>query len=431
MTPSINKSKSNNSSKFTFLSGASIYLIFNVFSAVMQFAAIPVFARLMSPEGFGVFGACMAAIAVLSPLISFGCGGFVGLPIFRGSEPRSYVITSLQFICTTSIAFCALAYTLPFDVISTFGIERSSLFVAIGISSTQAVNSIYLGVELAKQNSKKNAATNLLITALSISFGIIGLMMPNANWINRLIGVLLAQSTVMIWCLHSLRRDYKLNLMSLDISSFKHLFAYSLPLLPHFFAGPIFVNLDRLILLPKVGAYSTGIYAGALTMSTALETVFMSINSALVPHIASEINCKDQPLARKRLLGLTWQLAVSIVVLCVFTSVGFSLLSSTIFGPQYEGINQYILPLGIASCFSGFYYLFVNYLFLFERTGQISTLTISSALLKFFLMWIMVPLLGALGAAFAAAATNLFLCVGIIILSQRAYPILSSNQQLK
>jgi O-antigen/teichoic acid export membrane protein len=409
------------SSNYSFLKGASVYFTFNIFSALLQFVSIPIFARLMSPDGFGMFGACFAALAILSPLVSFGGGGFVGLPIFRGKNPDTYITTSLQFIILAFIVLSLLASSLSQDVISIFSVERSTLFIAIGISSAQAVNSIYLGVELANKRSTKNAITSFAITALSILFGIVGLMMQNASWINRVFGVLLAQTVVMTWSLYRLCKEYKLNLFALDKSVFRHLFAYSTPLLPHFFAGPIFSSLDRLILLPKIGAYSTGIYAAAFTISSALEAIFMSANSALVPHIASEIRCEDQLSARRRLVALTRQLSISIVVLCITASISFSLLSPIIFGPEYAGINEYILPFAIASCFSGFYYLFVNYLFLFERTAQISLATMSVALLKIFLLWTIIPTYGAVGAAYITAVSNLILCTVVVFFSQKAY----------
>lgn len=421
MTRSTQKNYQNNSYNYSFLSGASIYFTFNILSSLLQFAAIPIFARLMSPAGFGMFGACLAALALLSPLVSFGCGGFVGLPIFKGKNPDTYIKTSLQFIISAFMVLSLSAFSLPQQVISIFSVDRYTLFIAIGISSAQAVNSIYLGVELAKQRPKKNAMTSLTLTTLSILFGIAGLMLPNASWINRVFGILLAQTVVMSWSLYMLCAEYKVDLFSLDRSVVRHLFSYSTPLLPHFFAGPIFSSLDRLLLLPTIGAYSTGIYAAAFTISSALEAIFMSANSALVPHIASEIKCEDQVSARRRLVTLTRQLSISIVVLCTTASASFSLLSPVIFGPEYAGINDYILPFAIASCFTGFYYLFVNYLFLFEKTAQISLATMSVASLKLLLLWTIIPIYGAVGAAYVTAASNLILCIVVLFFSQRAY----------
>jgi O-antigen/teichoic acid export membrane protein len=422
-----NKLKSNTSENRSFVSGASVYFLFNLLSAALQFATIPIFARLMSPEGFGLFGACMAAVALISPLISFGSNGFVGLPIYRREDPSRFIATSLQFIALSFCLSVTVVAALPASTIKISGLERSALLLAIGVAGTQAVNAVYLGVELASRNSFKNAATTLAITALSLGLGLLGLIQPQATWINRIVGIFLAQLIVMFWALYRLGKFTKWNFLNFESESYKRLFLYSVPLLPHLFAGSLISALDRILLLPKVGSYSTGIYAAAMTVSTALELIFVSGNSALVPHIAAEIKSEDQAAAKKRLLRLTIILILLVVTMSALGAGAFMLLSGLIFGEKYFGIEKLAVPLAAASCLNGIYYIFVNYLFLHEKTGRISLVTISSAAIKIGLLTLLIPSYGAFGAAISSIITNAIVVTWMVILCQKVYPLLSRS----
>lgn len=404
-----------------------MYFLFNLLSAALQFATIPIFARLMSPEGFGLFGACMAAVALISPMISFGSNGFVGLPIYRREDPSRFIATSLQFIALSFCLFVTVVAALPAGLIKISGLERPALLLAIGVAGTQAVNAVYLGVELASRNSFKNAATTLVITALSLCLGLLGLIQPEATWINRMAGIFSAQLIVMFWALYRLGKFTKWNIFNFDSESYRRLFRYSVPLLPHLFAGPILGALDRALLLPKIGSYSTGIYAAAMTLSTALDMIFVSGNSALAPHIAAEIKSGDQVAAKKRLLRLTVMLVLLVLITSASGAMAFALFGSRIFGEKYLGIETFAAPLAIASCLNGIYYIFVNYLFIFEKTGKISMVTTSSAIAKVGLLLVLIPLQGAYGAAIVSVITNFMVVAFIIILSQRIYPLFYST----
>jgi O-antigen/teichoic acid export membrane protein len=415
--------KSNEGSAF--IAGASVYFLFNIASAALQFLAVPVFARLMPPERLGLFGACLSSVAILSPLIAFGTSGFVALPIYRREDAGRYISTALQCIIVSFILHQFFLVMAPASLVSFSGLDRTALFLAMAVAATQAVNAIYLGVELARRHSTRNAATSFLISALSLVFGVAGLILPNSTWHNRIAGILLAQIIVMIPVLYSIAKTYKDTLWRADKESFKHLLLYSLPLLPHLYAGPILSGIDRVMLLSRVGPYSTGIYTAALTLSTILEMVFVSANSALVPHIAGEIKSSDQIAAKKRLLKLTISLALIIVVLPMVAAVAFTVFSGAIFGDNYAGVDKFAFPIAVASSLSGLYYLFVNYLFLFEKTGRISLATISSALIKVGLLLVLIPSYGAMGAAVASAVTNFILVVWILLLSHNTYPLVS------
>jgi O-antigen/teichoic acid export membrane protein len=159
-------------------------------------------------------------------------------------------------------------------------------------------------------------------------------------------------------------------------------------------------------------------------LSSALEMIFISGNSALAPHIANALNDADKISSRRSLRNLTVTLGFLILLISAIAAGAFTLLGPYIFGREYAGVEKYAVIISASSALTGIYYLFVNYLFLFEKTGTVSLITITSAGIKLILLWHMISISGAMGAAVATLITNLIMAVSIVFYSGKVYPLL-------
>ncbi len=92
-------------------------------------------------------------------------------------------------------------------------------------------------------------------------------------------------------------------------------------------------------------------------------------------------------------------------------------------GPGFEPAAELLVYLAPAAAFSGMYYLNSGYLFYVHRTGTLSFITVSSAVLQAILINVLVTGFGAQGVAAAVLAAAVFYWAATAIIGNKFVPM--------
>ena len=263
-----------------------------------------------------------------------------------------------------------------------------SLYLSIPICAFTVFANANLELCRVQENIKKygllsilNALSNFLITILLI-------VVFSTGWIGRVYAQMVCS---MIFGIIGICVFFKYGLVGrVDVSYWKRMLIWSIPLIPHVASTFFKQGCDRFIINSNWGIEDVGLFSFAMNMAnimTMLGTGFNQSNSVDIFQVLGNKNLTSQ----EKLCHLQKQkksIALIYVVSAIVILVGIYFLTPIIL-PQYaESIN--FMPLLIVSSFFGcISLLYSNFLYYFNRTKNIMLITISCSvihlILSFFL----------------------------------------------
>jgi len=184
---------------------------------------------------------------------------------------------------------------------------------------------------------------------------------------------------------------------------------FSLPLIPHFLSGWLLRAADRWILDLYRGQAEVGAYFLAVQLTSLISLVMFSTNDAIAPRL----------LARFRDDGRAGAQAfhARVFPLYLLTATGLA-AGAILIGPlavailSHGKITHVSLVMSLLACgfvASTLYVPFSNSFFALKRTQYLFLLTMSSAAVSLALNFLLIPIMGAVGAATSLLIAYLFL----------------------
>ena len=215
-----------------------------------------------------------------------------------------------------------------------------------------------------------------------------------------------------------------------DLGFLRPLLAYALPLMLMGLAGMVNETLDRILLpmwLPK-GFYAglsalaaVGVYGACYKLSIFMSLVIQAFRYAAEPFFFSQSTEKNSPATFA--LVLKW-----FTLCCTLIFVGISLNLSWI-GPLFLKRPVYLQGLGVvpvlllANLFLGVYYNLSVWFKLTDKTYFGTYIGAAGAVLTIALNFVLIPVLGYLGSAWATLACYFMMAALCWWLGERHFPV--------
>ena len=198
--------------------------------------------------------------------------------------------------------------------------------------------------------------------------------------------------------------------------------AYGLPLIPHTLGMVAMNSVDRIALGSSLGPAAIGQYYVAVQLSTVLVVVATALNQAWIPWLYERL-ARDDDEARRTVVRATY--AVFLLIAC--GGAGLSLIAPwlvpLVAGPGYDAAVGILRLLGPASVFSAMYFFVASYVLYEKRTGLLSTVTLSVAVVQVGLTFWFVRMGGAEGVAAATLLSMAIYLAAIWAAAQHAHPM--------
>ncbi len=191
---------------------------------------------------------------------------------------------------------------------------------------------------------------------------------------------------------------------------------FSIPLLPHVASSWIIKSSDRVILEKFVDLGELGLYSLGAQIATVLSLFYTGVNNALVPRYTRLRKDGNSTEAKQllRIFGiiiiLTGIISIPIAIFAV------SLLTSS----NYSGAIAFIPVLIIGEIIKGFYFIPVAKLFYTKSTKSIATSSIIAAIANIIINFLLIPYIGAYGAAVSTIFAELIRFTLIFLASKKS-----------
>lgn len=408
-----------------------IYSVGNIFSQGMGFIMIPVYTRYLTPQDYGVIELLDLTSHVLAMII----GARLSFTLLRfyyeySEETHRKEVVSTVLISIFCMNLIALSMLIPlnetFSLVifgdAQFAPYYTVIFITLCLSLINEVGLTYLR---ARQQSLAFSCISLSNLIIGLSLNIYFIVFLQLGIWGVLYSGLISCSLMSIGLSIFTFSQVK---FSLSFSKLKEMLKYGLPLVPATVGTFIMTVSDRFFLqhfgtLHDVGLYSLG-YKIGMAISALLVTPFLLFWGAYQFEIARKDGA--QVLFSRILTYFTFILCCAALGLSLWCTDILQVMSD----PKFWRAAEIIPVIALSCVFWGWSYYFQVGIQLKKKTKYIAYINGSSALVKLFLNYLLIPAFGVIGAAWGTLLTFIFVALANWVVSNKLYPIRYEYQRL-
>jgi O-antigen/teichoic acid export membrane protein len=389
--------------------------------SIINFAAIALFTRLLTPDEFGLYAMVIASVFLVNAVI------FVWLRLsllrFAGSAKNQSQLLSTVLACFLVLvglnAILALI-VLPFVA---DGSQRNLMLfgmLLLWLTAWLDLTSDFLRAQLQPQ---RYGYVNLLKSVTSISVGGALAYLGWGAW-GLLVGLALATALPILVYGHKIWTG--IHLRHVDKELIQRLLRYGLPLTASVACSLVVRGSDRILLGWLLNSSVVGVYAAGYDLAqNSLEALIMIIDGAAFPLAVHALEQDGVQAAQRQLSqNITMLLTVALPAALGLAMVAPN-LAHVVLGSQFQIEAAHLIPwVALAVLLSGIRTYYIDHAFLLGKNTMAQLLVLGlAAAVNVVLNLIWIPTHGILGAAWATVIAYLVSFVVGVLLARRSFPL--------
>lgn len=399
---------------------AGIYVASALISALIPFLLLPILARALGPEGYGLVGAFTGLVTVACVLVGLSTHGVLTTVYFRVDKVGfdRYIAACLLVAVVTGPTLWLIAVGVGPWLRDHTGIPPAWYWALVGASIGQFLLSVALAVCQIRGQAIRFAALQISNVSLNLLLTV-GLVIGLAwNWEGRALAQCLATLAVGLAGLVLINRG--LPPLKTNRETMKTTLSFGASLVPHALATTVTATADRLILLAIVGAGAAGHYFAAFQIAGVVWLTSSAINQAMAPWLFRSLAAEQ---GGSRIVVVTYAVALGLVGQGALIAMLAEPLVRIFGGAEFLTAVPIVRILTIAMTIRGIYFLFTNYLYYAHKTFRLSAATVCVTLCQIPITIGLTQVYGIYGAAWAAVLINAVYVSAIWALAARAVPL--------
>ncbi|MFA3784126.1 polysaccharide biosynthesis C-terminal domain-containing protein [Melioribacteraceae bacterium 4301-Me] len=407
----------------------AIYGISTIVGRFIGFILVPFYTNVINTNDFGIYSNVYAYIAFLNVIFIYGMdAAFMKYASLTTADERKNIFsTSFWFIMFSTVLFSVFLLLLKTPLKSAIEIPQnfSNLYYyLILILFLDTVALIPFAKLRLERKAIKFAVIKLINIFLNLSLNlylILKLKMGiEAIFISNLIASLFSVVVLLPEIFHSIR-------FKIDKAILNKLLKFGIPYLPGSLSAMIVQVIDRPIVLALTDASTLGIYQANYKLGIFMMLIVSMFNYAWQPFFlnnAQEKNAKELFSKIFTLFLLFTSLLWIILSLFIDDFAKFKIFDNvTIIGKAYLGGLVIVPIILLGYLFNGLYVNFTAGIYIEEKTKYFPIVTGSGALVNVVVNFMLIPVIGIVGAALATLASYMVMAGGLFFFSQKFYKI--------
>ena len=372
------------------------FVISNIALKGMSFITTPIFTRLLEIEDYGatsVFVSWEGVIGIFATLsLSDGLYNVAQTKYENDINGFTSCMLTLTFIASTLVyTFCIL---FNIFVPSVFQLDTPFLIFMWMQNFTNAVISFWLMRRRFVYDYKSVIIYTFANALLSPTIAIVAILLfPAQAAYAKVIGAGLAGIIFgVVLCIITYVKGKKVY----NKGYWGYALKFNLPLIPHYLSSTVLNSSDKLMINSMVGPASAGIYSISHSITGLVSIITLAINQSLIPYTLQSIKKGDFKGLKKVVSGCCVLVAIVCICVMLFAKEGIMIFATE----KYLGAIDFIPPLTLSVLFSFICGIVGNIMFYYEKTWQMSAITITCALLNIILNYFGIKYFGYIAAGY-------------------------------
>jgi O-antigen/teichoic acid export membrane protein len=406
------------------LSDSATYGVSSILSQLIGFLLLPLYTQYLSPVDYGVMAMLSILSTVFGPLANLGMTS----AIFRRfnlcddeDERREVLSTGLFSVVGSSLLLLGLGQLVALPL-TTWLVEDASLvhlvrltLLSATLSTVGAVPQVTLRAD---RRVKAAAGLNVANVAISMSLTIWFVVGLGMGLLGVVLGQLIASLVVMLLQFLVTSRSFRL---AASRASWRYMLSYGLPLMPHKLQAIVLSTFGQYMVKEMLGLEQAGLFNIAVKIALPVKFVIGAVQQAWVP-FKFQIHAQDDDPAAFFRSAVTYYLA-AISYLWVGVALWGPEVLRLMTTPSFHGAAGLIPFVALIPVSNGLYFMLGTGFELSDNTKPMPLVSLGGLAAVVVGALILVPPLGATGAAVATVLGWLMMTTLIYALSQRRFTV--------
>lgn len=373
-------------------------------SKLLVFLMMPLYTGILSPAEYSAADLISQTANLLMPLACIGItDGVFRFAMDKEADKRQVLSSGLAVLALAGLVFIALS---PLVGLIDYFREHVWLIAAYVISAN--VHSICAQYVRARDKTKLFALQGVINTALVIVLNILFLVVFKMGVLGYVLSVVVADFCVTIFLILAGGLYKDIGFSAVRMSVVRDMLKYSVPMIPATVFWWITSVSDRYMVTYFSGDFENGLYSAAYKIPTILTLVSTVFMEAWQYSAVSDTDAAGRSISRESVdfFGKVFSHFQSIMYLAGSGIIAFSQIFIIILcADSYFEAWRFIPMLTLASVFSAFT-SFSGSVYLVKKKSMLTLLTsMSGAVINIVLNLLLIPKMGAQGAAIATAVS--------------------------
>ena len=372
-------------------------------SKLLVFFMMPLYTGILSPAEYSTADLLSQTANLLMPLACVGItDGVFRFTMDKEADKRSVFSSGLAVLLAAGIIFAVMSPLI--DLVDYFNGYGWLIALYVLAANTHSLCAQYVR---AQNKTLLFAVRGIINTLLVIILNVVFLVVFDMGILGYVLSVAVADLVVvvMLFVVGKLYNDVRPSFI--DLQTIKKMLRYSVPMIPATIFWWITAVSDRYMVTYFAGETANGLYSAAYKIPTVLTLVSSVFMEAWQYSAVSESDLGGTASSETvKFFGGVFSHYQSIMLLAASVIIGMSQIFITILcADSYFDAWRFIPVLTIASIFSGFT-SFIGSVYLVKKKSMLTFLTaMSGAVVNVVLNLMLIPSMGAQGAAVATAVS--------------------------
>jgi O-antigen/teichoic acid export membrane protein len=407
----------------------AIYGISTIVGRFLSFLLVPFYTNIFHPAEYGIIANIYIFIGIFNIVYVYGMDAaylkFAGLP--SGGTQQDNFSTPYISVLISGVFLSILMVLIRGPVFSLLEVPLNYyhlMYYSAGILFIDSVAVIpFIQLRL-QRKAKKFAAFKLINIGVNIVLNLVLILKFRMGIEAVLISNLFASLSSLLLLLPDIFKSLHI---SFNTELLKRLLKFGLPYLPAGLSSMLIQGIDRPILGKLTNLDTVGVYNACYKLGIFMMLFVNMFQYAWQPFFlqnAEEKNAKE--IFSKVLTYFTLASALILVILSLFINdiVAIPILHGrTLIDSDYWGGLSIVPIILFGYLFNGLYVIFTAGIYIEEKSMYIPLITGIGAAVNIGVNFLLIPVWGIMGAAYATLAAYLVMAVGLYIVTQKFYKI--------
>lgn len=376
------------------LKNTVIFSIGNFGTKIIGFFLVPLYTNILTTREYGTVDLIYTIGMVLVPLLTLN----IGESIMRFALDKDADCDKIMSTGITILIFGAIIGLLILPIANLFeSVSNYSIYIYL-YTLTLAFSQIFLCYLRGKEFLLKYSIGNIIQSLTIAIFNIIFLIGMKKGIEGYLMAYILANVCTGLYGFWAGKVNLVIKKYSIDIELSKNMIKYSVVLIPNSFMWWIMNSSDRMMVSAMISVTANGVYAVAYKIPTLLSTITTIFNQAWSYSAIREDESEDKEEYNNRVYD-------NLVTIVIVVATGLLMIMkpflSVYVGKEYYAAWHYVPYLIVGFVFMTLgSFIATSYTVHKDSMGFLISGTVG-AIINLILNFILIPMMGVSGAAFA------------------------------
>ena len=398
------------------------YTIGNYFLRGLGFITVPIFARILTEEDFGIYNNFMAYEGIIYLLICLALHTCIKNAKYQyGDEKLDEFTSSVAIIpLIVFLAMLALVNIFPAPFENFLSMDLFQIDLLLGYCYGLGMLMYYQNRLALDYVYKEYLYISYFNTILSVVLSLVFVLtcFSGQRYMGRIMGSVIPMIIILVYILIRLFKKCKPKIVG---AYWKFALKISLPIIPHGIGQVILLSVDRIMINRYIGAREAGLYSFAYTIYTIVQVTSNSLSTAFEPWVFNKMSENKRADVQKRSTQFFWLLCVITLLVILIAPELIYILGSE----KYKASIYCAIPILIGGAFTMTYVIPSELTYYYEKTQLIAVGTVGAAVVDVVLNYVFINKFGYVAAAYTTLVCSALYFVFHCIISYKVSGMLT------